>query len=153
MQVHSCIHPMRIAAALQFTLLIVLALLSFCARAATEGSEGAAWAVRHTDASGARGWETPGELLDLRDGSYGFEVTDLVVPGTAGLDLEVVRSYDKRRLVGGDDRLLGLWDLEIPRIVTMGLPGTGAVGTAHCIYARNPPQDHVVGSNWWAGAT
>ena len=133
-----------------FTLLMMLSPSSW---PAVEGSEGSAWSARLGEASAARGWETPGELLDLRDGSYGFEITDLVVPGTAGLDLEVVRSYDKRRVVVGDDRQFGLWDLEIPRVVTMGLPGTGAVGTGHCTYARNPIQDHVVGSNWWAGAT
>ncbi len=121
--------------------------------AATEGAEASAWGIRLEDASRLRGWETPGEFIDLRNGTYGFEVTDLVVPGQAGLDIEIVRSFDKRRLVVGEDRLLGLWDLEIPRVVTMGLPGSGAVGTGHCIYARNPLQDRVLGSNWWAGAT
>ena len=54
-----------------------------------------------------------GEFLDQLTNSYYWETREIYLPGNAGLDLEVYRSYGKT-----DNSYLALetWELEVPRI-------------------------------------
>jgi hypothetical protein len=56
--------------------------------------------------------EIPGEIIDLRSREVTWEITDLVVPGPAGLDLVIARSWR------GDSKStdMGGWTLSVPRI-------------------------------------
>ena len=59
--------------------------------------------------------ELLGERVDLSTGSLSFSHTDFVIPGPAGLDIPIIRSWR-----GGRRRLksmsMGDWELELPRI-------------------------------------
>lgn len=68
----------------------------------------------------------PGEHLDVRSGNLYHETKILTLPGAAGFDLTLYRSWNKHQEYGY--RLLGNWELEIPRVVLTGRPD-GSLGS------------------------
>ncbi len=69
--------------------------------------------VREASVSGSAGL-LPGESLDLRTGQLFWTVKEFSIPGDAGLNIDIVRSYNK-----GDDHpfSFGNWSIDIPRVI------------------------------------
>lgn len=69
--------------------------------------------LREASVSGSAGL-LPGESLDLRTGQLFWTVKELSIPGDAGLNIDIVRSYNK-----GDDHpfSFGNWSIDIPRVI------------------------------------
>lgn len=86
-----------------------------------------------------------GEHIDIRTGSHYWEITDLTISGTAGLDINVNRSWNKSpRSI---NRLLGNWEIEIPRIEMTGKPDGTPGGDSSSISFCDTPKSKVRHTN------
>jgi len=89
-----------------------------------------------------------GEDINLRTGRLSWETTDLVIPGTAGMDVVVSRSYRKDN--DGARLEMGSWRLEIPRILINTHPysaiSEGELGGATAICNKPKPVTGDIGN-------
>lgn len=76
----------------------------------------------YTEINAQQGQKFEGENIDLRTGLVSWEVRDVHVPGTAGLDLDLYRQFN-----GGEriERGMENWNISLPRITF----NTNSLGT------------------------